>query len=152
MAIEPLLALLRRRVQGIVGLELGFKDPIMVSAYADDVSVMVKNEKDLQAVVGTLQTYQRASSAKVNWGKSEALLCGVWRKSEVPQLPEGLQWSREGLRVLGVYLGSEGWVSRSSIHHSHQVGKVEVDSLSGLIQRLDFNHQQSSGIFTVAQV
>lgn len=69
MAIEPLLALLRRRVQGGVGLELGFKDPIMVSAYADDVSVVVKNEQDLQAVVGTLQTYQRASSVKVNWGR-----------------------------------------------------------------------------------
>lgn len=113
MAIKLLIALLRRRVQGGVGLELGFKDPIVVSSYADDLSVVVKNEQDLQAVVGTLQIYQRASSAKVNWGKSGTLLCGVWRESEVPQLPGGLEWSREGMKVLGVYLGSEGWVSRN---------------------------------------
>ena len=47
-----------------MGLELGFKDPFDVSAYADDMSLLLKNEQDLQEVVGALQIYQRASSAK----------------------------------------------------------------------------------------
>lgn len=51
VAIEMLLALLHRKDQGGVGLELGFKAPIVVSTYADDVSVLVKNDQDLQAVM-----------------------------------------------------------------------------------------------------
>lgn len=76
MASEPLLALLFRKVQGGVGLELGFKAPIVVSAYADDVSVLVKNNQNLQAVMHALHVHQRALSSKVNWGKSGVLLCG----------------------------------------------------------------------------
>ena len=84
-----------------MGLELGFKATIVVSAFADDVSALVKNNKDLQAVMHALHVYQRASSAKVNWGESG------------PLLPGGMEWNREWLKVLGVYLGSEGWVSRN---------------------------------------
>lgn len=39
-AIEALLVLLHGKVQGGVGLEIGFKAPIVVSAYADDVPVL----------------------------------------------------------------------------------------------------------------
>lgn len=35
-----------------MGLELGFKSPIVFSAHADNVLVLVKNGWDLQAVVG----------------------------------------------------------------------------------------------------
>ena len=90
VAIEPLLALLCSKVQGGVGLELGLKASIVVSAYADDVSVLVKNDQDMQAVMHALHVYQRASSAKVNWGNSGALLYGGWRQSDVPQLPRGM--------------------------------------------------------------
>ena len=50
--------------------------------------------------------YERASTAKVNWGKSEALQVGRWREEAAPVLPGGLQWGQQGLKVLGVYLGS----------------------------------------------
>lgn len=50
------------------------------------------------------------------------------------------QGGAKGVRGLA---GLGGLGQQGSIHHSHQVGKVEVDSLSSLIQRPDFNHQQS---------
>ncbi len=39
------------------------------------------------------------SSAKVNWGKSEALLVGNW-SGDLPTLPGGLLWKRGGLNIL----------------------------------------------------
>ena len=51
---------------------------IAVSAYADDVSVMVRDGQDMQALENSLKVYEGASSAKVNWGKSKALMWGMW--------------------------------------------------------------------------
>ena len=48
-----------------MGVELGFKAPILVSAYEDDMSVLVKNDQNLQAAMHALYVYQRASSTKV---------------------------------------------------------------------------------------
>lgn len=62
----------------------------------------------------------------------------------------GLGWSKEELNVLGVYLDWEGWVSKNWEGVSSMVDKVEVDSPSGLIQRIDTN-RQFGGIFVVAQ-
>ena len=47
-----------------------------MSAYADDITVLVTDQGDLQALEALLRTYERASTARVTWEKSEALLCG----------------------------------------------------------------------------
>lgn len=113
LAIEPFLGLLRRRLQGVCWTGMGVVTGIAVSAYADDVSVMVRDGQDMQALETSLKVYEGASSAKVNWGKSKALLCGAWGDRAPPLLPGGLQWGCEGLKVLGVYLGSERWVRKN---------------------------------------
>lgn len=33
------------------------------------------------------------------------MLLGAWKGHALPSLPEGLQWGKEGLKVLGVILG-----------------------------------------------
>ena len=53
-----------------------FKSLVVVSAYPDDVLVFVRNGRDIQPLETSLQEYEKASSAKVNWSKSGALLCG----------------------------------------------------------------------------
>ncbi|KAL7884447.1 hypothetical protein AOLI_G00072170 [Acnodon oligacanthus] len=50
----------------------------------------VKPEVDVQELEDCLQTYSAASSAKVNWGKSGALLCGPWSSTEGPTAAWGL--------------------------------------------------------------
>lgn len=65
------------------------------------------SQGDVQCLQETLSLDEKASSARVNWAKSEALLVGQWRNQAVPSLPGGLQWEREGLKVLGVFLGTE---------------------------------------------
>lgn len=111
LAIEPLLCRLRERLiglsfPGIVSVPRGLPT---VSAYADDVNVFVSSQDDVKCLQDTLCACENASSARVNWAKSEALLIGQWRDQAVPSLPGGLSWGKEGLNVLGVFLGSEGF-------------------------------------------
>ncbi|KAL7838647.1 hypothetical protein AOLI_G00270510 [Acnodon oligacanthus] len=103
LAIEPLLGLIRKRVKGV---SIQGSPCVSVSAYADDVSVFVSNRVDVQELEDCLQTCSAASSAKVNWGKSGALLCGPWSSTEAPRLPGSLLWNKTGLKVLGIHFGS----------------------------------------------
>ncbi|KAJ3612006.1 hypothetical protein NHX12_020285 [Muraenolepis orangiensis] len=105
------------RAPGIDGLSGEFLKhfwaPPKLSAYADDVSIFVSSQRDVQCLQDTLSLYERASSAKVNWAKSSALLLGCWREQVVPSLPGGLQWETEGLKVLGVFLGTEAFKAKN---------------------------------------
>ena len=79
----------------------------MVSAYADDINVIVRDERDVVFLGDSLEIYGRASSAKVNWGKSQALQVGQWADKVMPKLPGNLSWGKQGMKVLGVFLGSD---------------------------------------------
>ena len=46
---------------------------MVLSTYADDVTVFINNKKDVQVLADTLFLYQKAASVRVNWGKTEAL-------------------------------------------------------------------------------
>lgn len=112
-SVEPLLCKLR----DLSGLFLpGSSDlghPLTVSAYADDVSVFITDQGGVQCLQDTLCLYEKASTAWVNWAKSEALLVGHWRDQAAPSLPRGLKWGKEGLKVLGVFLGTEGFQGKN---------------------------------------
>ncbi len=72
-----------------------------MSAYADDVNVIVKGQRDVQEIEGSLALYQKAASAKVNWEKSEA--CAV----ETLSPPGNVRQGKRSMEVLGVYLGND---------------------------------------------
>ena len=61
----------------------------------------------------TLSLYENESSAWVNWAKSKALWVGHCNKEVMPGLPEGLKWGKEGLKVLGVFWGTEGFQKKN---------------------------------------
>jgi len=95
---------------------------VSVSAYADVVTVFITGQGDIQilskSITGqgdiqilskSLAVYERASSWKVNWAKSEGFLVGPWRNGGPPKLPGGLQWNIEGIKILGVFLGKENY-------------------------------------------
>ncbi|KAI4890612.1 hypothetical protein NFI96_004370 [Prochilodus magdalenae] len=110
LAIEPLLCKIREVVSG-------FRIPdcstsFCVSAYADDVVVMVGSQTEVDVLSGILKDFQVLSSAKVNWAKSEAFLVGEWRGEE-PRLPDGLHWKRGGFKYLGVYLGDGDFMKKN---------------------------------------
>ncbi len=106
LAIEPLLRLLRIKLSGILVSEKPGAEAIKLSAYADDITVMVRNGYDIQGLKEALKIYEGASSAKLNWEKTEALWCGS-EGSSLPDLPENVKWGKSGFKFLGVYLGKD---------------------------------------------
>ena len=89
------------------------QDTLHLTAYADDITVFLTDPSDVFSLQHQLDRYQRASSSKVNWTKCEGLLLGRWTERPPPTLPAGLQWNTEGLKCLGVYLGSERYQGRN---------------------------------------
>jgi len=74
LAVEPLLCLLRKNVSGVcVGNSI--YNTIKLTAYADDITVFVKTQADVNKIKNCLCLYEKASSAKLNWSKTEALWC-----------------------------------------------------------------------------
>lgn len=53
-----------------------------------------------------LDVYEKASSVKVNWDKTEALWVGQGISENRPQLTGNLKWRFEGFKILGIYFGS----------------------------------------------
>lgn len=76
LAIEPLLCLLRTKLTGLLVSEKPEAEAIKLSAYADDITVIVRNAHDVQVLKEALKIYEGASSAKLNWQKTEALWYG----------------------------------------------------------------------------
>ncbi|MBN3281143.1 YTX2 protein, partial [Polyodon spathula] len=116
LVIEPLLHLLRVRLAGWTvpsSPSTPSSATVKVSAYADDVTVFVRGDADVQALQQTLNEFQRASSARVNWAKCDTFLSGGWDEGTPPFLPEGLKWNRTGIKVLGVYLGTENYMKKN---------------------------------------
>ncbi|KAK3533868.1 hypothetical protein QTP70_032989, partial [Hemibagrus guttatus] len=117
LAIEPLLSKLRSFLSG-------FNIPhanasVYLSAYADDLVVMINTQEDVNVLAAILNDFQILSSAKVNWTKSEAILVGEWGGGQ-PTLPGGLAWKRGGFKYLGVYLGTNEFLNKNwegSVEH-----------------------------------
>ncbi|CAM5135739.1 unnamed protein product [Natator depressus] len=105
LAIEPFLCLLRRRLTGLV-----LREPelwLVLSAYADDVLLVVQDPGDLARVEACQAIYSAASCARVNWVKSSGLAVGDWRQvSSLPPALQTIRWSAGPLLYLGVYLSA----------------------------------------------
>ncbi|CAM2114048.1 unnamed protein product [Caretta caretta] len=78
LAIEPFLCLLRRRMTGLVLREPELR--LVLSAYTDDVLLVVQDPGDLARAEACQAIYSAASSARVNWVKSSGLAVGDWRQ------------------------------------------------------------------------
>ncbi len=86
---------------------------IKISAYADDIVVLVNNQKEVDVLKEIIDEFGILSSAKVNWAKSIAFVCGEWEGKSLPRLPGGLEWKKDGFKYLGVYLGDESMMQKN---------------------------------------
>lgn len=104
VAIEPLLHKLRQKLTGVYfpRCPVSFK----MSVYADDLIVILNSQKDIDVLTDTVNLFGLISSAKVNWGKSEAVVVGERLEGQL-SLPAGLTWKKGGLKYLGIFLGDE---------------------------------------------
>lgn len=79
LSIEPMLHNVRSFIDGLFLSD--FNTRFVLSAYADDVIVIVKNQADVNRLGNIVETFGKISDAKVNWAKSEALAVGSWAAS-----------------------------------------------------------------------
>lgn len=113
IVIEPLLRRIRKNLNGFSIPNYINCDKIVLSAYADDITVFIHGEDDVNNLKKNIELYEKASTAKVNWNKSEAYAVGRWMNKRLPDLPGGLKWGREGLKILGVFLGSSNFMEKN---------------------------------------
>ena len=85
---------------------------MILSAYADDIVVFIKDQRDADLLINIVEVFSRTSAARVNWKKSEALAVGEWRDG-LPVLPQNLVWRKDGFKYLGIHLGQENVVQRN---------------------------------------
>ncbi|CAM2105272.1 unnamed protein product [Caretta caretta] len=90
LAIELFLCLLCRRLTGLVLRESELR--LVLSAYADDVLLVVQDPGDLARVEACQAISLAAFSTRVNWVKSSGLAVGDWW--QVSSLPPALQTIR----------------------------------------------------------
>ena len=76
----------------------------------DDIYIFFSSQEDVHCLQDTTILYEKASSARVNWIKSEAMLVGQWWNQAVPSLPGGLEWARRDWKCYpSCHIGEEFW-------------------------------------------
>lgn len=113
ISIEPLLVSLRRQLNGFNIPNAPSVDSVKLTAYADDVTVVVKDSEDVTRLILALNKFQQASSARINWEKCSSLLLGDWQGAGPPRLPQQCKWARDGFRILGLYFGTKGYTEKN---------------------------------------
>jgi hypothetical protein len=76
MCLQPLLRTLEQQLSGI---RIGTRERLSpVFAYADDVTIAVTRPADFEVIRTAIQTFDRATGARLNPRKSKALAIGAW--------------------------------------------------------------------------
>lgn len=75
LAIEPLLQQIRIHLSGLCLPNCN--NNIHLSAYADDVVVLIHKQSDVHSLLNLIKDFKNLSSAKVNWQKKVMLYCWV---------------------------------------------------------------------------
>ena len=98
LAINPLLKRINNdaHIQGTATIS---GHPVVALAYADDISVIVRNQKEMDSVNQHFELYERVAGAKLNQDKTE----GVW----MGQIENRTQVNivvKDEIKILGLYI------------------------------------------------
>ena len=73
---------------------------------------MVRNSDDVTLLLNDLEKFSSACTITINWSKCKALWIGHTPAVGLPHLPRNLQWEKEGIRYLGVYIGTPAFMAK----------------------------------------
>jgi hypothetical protein len=113
LTIEPLLLMCNHNLRDY-GLQVpsSINRTLVTSAYADDVTVFITQDEGFPHLLENFRVYGAVSGATLNIQKSSGLFVGRWRNRT--DRPLGFQWSEQGGKYLGIYLGNtEAWQQRN---------------------------------------
>ena len=76
-----------------------------IGQYADDTEICVTDMPSLKELFTTLDKYQKATNAKINKDKTEALWVGNWKNRQ--DKPLDLKWTNKNVKFLGIRIGNK---------------------------------------------
>ena len=76
-----------------------------IGQYADDTETCVTDMTSLNELFTTLDKYQKATNAKINKDKTEALWVGKWKNRQ--DKPLDLKWTNTNVKFLGIHIGNK---------------------------------------------
>ena len=95
--------------------------------YADDTKVCITNMASLNELFNTLTKYGKATNAKINKDKTEALWVGKWINRT--DRPLDLKWSNSSVMFTGIYVGNKvgaaGTKQLSELNFANQIEKIK---------------------------
>jgi hypothetical protein len=96
LCLDPLIKAIAKKLPGIwIGCH---KATSTVLAYADDVNILMMSQHDIPVLQTILDEYATAKGARINIGKSKALVISTWESTvnimQVPYVAE--------LKILGI--------------------------------------------------
>ena len=103
--VAEVLACMIREDKDIHGIPLpDTNEHCKISQYADDTSLTLLHKNSIEKAFTVLDTYGKASGAKVNLDKCEGLTVGSFRSET--DFPVTFKWTSTKIKLLGVYLGN----------------------------------------------
>jgi exonuclease III/ribonuclease HI len=156
LAIEPLACLIRQST--LKGLSVpGREDRLIVKLFADDTTVYLNSEDDLNDLYEILENWCRASKAKFNISKTEVVPIGMpgyrtWVREAKKlhgthdEVGEPMKFSRdrEPVRLLGAWIGN-------NIDSAVPWGPV-VEKIERSLDRWDKSHPSTEGRRLIIQM
>ena len=103
--VIEILALQLRLNPNIVGFTVG-GEKIVSAHYMDDTTIIIKQNRCFKEVIKELELYERATEARVNYGKTKGLWTGSWKGRRTCPM-DNIKWTSGDVKNLGVYFGNE---------------------------------------------
>lgn len=136
--IEPLAELVRKdkKIKG-VHIPGGGGEVLKISQYADDTTLFLTTEKELERATELTEIYGRASGSKVNIEKSSIMLWGKWDRQKMQTY--GFNICHDGLKILGVVFYREdsekkNWVEKlAKIKTKMDIWRTRKLTISGRV-------------------
>ena len=106
LSAEPLQYAVRNN-EYIKGIHIpGCNETALIFQHADDTTLTVNDKKSIQETLSVFDMYGRASGSKINKLKSEIMCLGSGHLNEDEMRQLELQFCKNSMKVLGVYLGT----------------------------------------------
>jgi len=96
-----------------------------IKQYADDTKIAVSDVSSIKELFKTLGKYEKATNAKVNKDKTEALWVGNWRGRQ--DKPLNLKWKNDTVEFLGIHVGNKvGPNGQKTLSELNFAGQIET--------------------------
>ena len=103
LGVEVIAATIRAE-NGIKGIIINGSEQKLVQ-YADDTTIFLRDINSVKNLIQLMYKYERISGLHLNVDKTKAMWLGSLKHSD--KKPLGLNWTKEPIKTLGVYIGYE---------------------------------------------